>query len=398
MDRMLLESYPFRILEGMLIVAIAAGIEQGFLYIRDEYREALDRINQALAVFYEKGLLGKNISGSGFSLELSIVRGAGAYVCGEETALIASIEGKRGTPSLKPPYPSESGYKNLPTLVNNVETFSLVPWIINNGGEKFSNIGSKTSRGTKTFALAGKIKNQGLIEIPMGTPLKQIIDDIGGGCDNGKKAKAVQTGGPSGGCIPYHMTDIPVDYEALISSGSFMGSGGLIVLDETDCMVDIAKYFLQFTRDESCGKCTFCRVGTVRMLEILERLVEGEGKSGDIERLENLGKMIKQGSMCGLGKAAPNPVLSSIRHFRNEYIDHINGTCTTKKCKALFVLQISDDCNGCTMCARVCPCDAISSTAYEKHTIDVDLCVKCESCINVCQENAVIKIDAPKKK
>lgn len=397
MDRLLLESYPFKILEGMMIIAISAGIEIGFLYIRDEYRGALKRINKAIDIFYKKGLLGKNISNSGFSLDLSVVRGAGAYICGEETALIASIEGKRGTPSLKPPYPSESGFDNKPTLVNNVETFSLIPWIINNGSHHFSKIGSKTSRGTKTFALAGKIKNQGLIEVPMGMSLKQIIDDIGKGCDNGKMPKAIQTGGPSGGCIPYHMTDIPIDYEALISSGSFMGSGGLIVLDETDCMVDIARYFLEFTKDESCGKCTFCRIGTVRMLEILERLVNGKGEKGDIERLEALSHMIKKASLCGLGKAAPNPVLSSIRHFRNEYEDHINGVCTAKKCKAMILLTITKDCIGCNLCAGVCPVGAVSSKPYEEHVIDVEKCIKCESCKNICPENAVLKENAAMK-
>lgn len=389
MDRMLMESYPLRVIEGIAIAARAVGANEGFLYIRAEYPLAVKRIQEAIEKCVEAGLLGEDILGSGFSLSLKIVQGAGAFVCGEESALMASIEGKRGMPRLRPPFPAESGLWEKPTLINNVETYSAVPWIINNGGEKFAEHGTEKSSGTKVFALAGKVANGGLIEVPMGISLRDVVEGIGGGVGGGRKFKAVQIGGPSGGCIPAGKADISVDYESLTAAGAIMGSGGLVVLDDTDCMVDIARYFLEFTQDQSCGKCTFCRVGTRRMLDILERLCDGQGKKGDIEKLYELSLMVKKASLCGLGKTAPNPVLSTIEYFRDEYEAHIEGRCPAGKCKGLITYSVTDDCIGCTICAQRCPADAIAFTPYQKHEIDKEKCFCCDTCRNVCPANAI---------
>lgn len=392
MDRMLLESYPYRVIEGILIAAYAVGASEGLFYIRAEYPLAVTRIKEALAFCREEGLLGNNILGSGFSFNLDIFEGAGAFVCGEETALIASVEGKRGMPKMRPPYPAARGLKNLPTLINNTETFSMVPWILREGSDKFKNIGCENSTGTKVFALAGKINRGGLIEVPMGISIRDIVEEIGGGVANGKSFKAVQIGGPSGGCIPASMADTPIDFESLSNVGAMMGSGGLIVLDEDDCMVDIAKYFLSFTQDQSCGKCTFCRIGTTRMLDILNKVSSGKGTMADLELLERLGNITKKGSMCGLGRTAPNPVLSTLIHFREEYEAHINGKCPTGKCTEMITYTITEDCNGCTKCAQKCPTDAIENRPYELHEIDTEKCVKCDICRQVCPINAVITI------
>ncbi|MHB9138520.1 MAG: NADH-ubiquinone oxidoreductase-F iron-sulfur binding region domain-containing protein, partial [Victivallaceae bacterium] len=336
----------------------------------------------------ENGLLGSNILGSGLAFDLEVVEGAGAFVCGEETALIASLEGRRGMPSLRPPYPAESGFEGFPTLVNNVETFASIPWIVANGAESFSRYGTSRSRGTKTFALAGKIKRGGLIEAPMGMTIREIVEKIGGGVPAGT-FKAVQIGGPSGGCIPASLADTPVDYEALKKLDAIMGSGGMVVLDRSDCMVDIARYFLSFTRRESCGKCTFCRIGTVCMLEILEKLCAGKGVKGDLEELERLAGMIKLGSICGLGRTAPNPVLSTLRFFRDEYEAHIAGKCPAGKCKNLITFEINDDCIGCTICAQNCAVNAIEFKPYRKQRIDQGKCVKCGVCRKLCPQHAV---------
>ncbi len=388
MDRMLLESFPFRILEGIVIAAYAVGATHGFFYVREEYPLAVERIQSAVEHFRRHGLLGKDIMGSGFSFDVEVVEGAGAFVCGEETALIASLEGMRGTPSLRPPFPSESGFEGFPTLVNNVETFASIPWILAHGAEDFSRYGTGRSRGTKTFALAGKIRRGGLIEVPMGMTIREIVEKIGGGVPEGT-FKAVQIGGPSGGCIPAAEADTPVDYEALKELDAIMGSGGMIVLDQNDCMVDIARYFLSFTRRESCGKCTFCRIGTVRMLAILERLCSGKGVNGDIEELEQLAGQIKRGSICGLGRTAPNPVLSTLRFFRHEYEAHIAGQCPAGKCKDLIRFEINDDCIGCTICAQNCAAGAIEYTPHRKHLINQEKCVKCGVCRKLCPQHAV---------
>ena len=390
MDRMLLESYPFRIIEGMLIAAYAVGANKGLFYIRAEYPLAVTRIKEALKICKEKNIIGENILGSGFNMDLDIFEGAGAFICGEETALIASVEGNRGLPSMRPPYPSESGLWKYPTLINNTETYSLVPWIIKQGAEKFSAIGTSNSKGTKVFALAGKINRGGLIEVPIGVTIRQIVEKIGGGIPNGKKFKAVQIGGPSGGCIPESLSDTPIDFESLSEIGAMMGSGGLVVLDEDDCMVDIARYFLSFTQDQSCGKCTFCRIGTKRMLDILDAICSGKGKKSDLETLEKLANSTKSGSLCGLGKTAPNPVISTLKYFRNEYEEHIAGNCETGKCKDIIEYYIEDSCIGCTKCAQDCPVDAIKFKPYEIHTIDVELCTKCDICRQVCPVDAVI--------
>ena len=389
MDRMLMESYPFRVIEGVIIAAFVVGATEGRFYIRSEYPLAMQRMREALDTCRAKGYLGDNILSSGFSLNLEIVGGAGAFVCGEETALLASIEGKRGMPRLRPPYPAQNGLWSMPTLINNVETYAMVPWILRNSGQVFAELGTETSKGTKVFALAGKVARGGLIEVPMGITLRRIVEQIGGGIGGGLKFKAVQVGGPSGGCVPAEISDIPVDYESLTASGAIMGSGGLVVLDETDCMVDIARYFLEFTQNQSCGRCTFCRIGTKRMLEILERLCRGEGQSGDIEKLQDLARLIQTASICGLGKTAPNPVLSTIEHFRDEYEAHIQGTCPAGKCRALIRYSITDDCIGCTICAQHCPVDAIAMTPYEKHIIDQQKCIRCGACKQVCPANAV---------
>ncbi|NLH14939.1 MAG: 4Fe-4S binding protein, partial [Phycisphaerae bacterium] len=390
MDRMLMESYPFRVLEGMIIAALTVGAERGYLYIRAEYPLAVQRIAAAIEQCRLKGFLGQNICNSGRILDLQIVQGAGAFVCGEETALLSSIMGRRGMPRLRPPFPAESGLWDKPTLINNVETYAMVPWILRHGGQSFARLGTATSKGTKVFALAGKVARGGLIEVPMGVTLRQIVEEIGGGIAGGLAFKAVQVGGPSGGCVPERLSDVPVDYESLTSVGAIMGSGGLVVLDETDCMVDIARYFLQFTQNQSCGKCTFCRVGTRRMLEILDRLCIGKGKLGDIEKLEELSKQIKMGSLCGLGKTAPNPVLSTIQYFRDEYEAHLNGKCPAGKCLGLIRFVITDECIGCTLCSQHCPTKAIPMTPYQKHKIDDSLCVRCGTCKKVCPSKAVI--------
>ncbi len=390
MDRMIIESFPFRVIEGIQIAANAVGARQAVVYVRAEYPLAVERLRQALALCGKSNLTGQNILESGFSLDIRITEGAGAFVCGEETALIAAIEGKRGTPRFRPPYPSVNGLNNCPTLINNVETLSLVPWIIRHGADAFLKTGTEKSSGTKSFALAGKIIRGGLIEVPMGMTLRQIVEEIGGGIQDGLAFKAVQIGGPSGGCVPASLADTQVNYEDLTAAGTMMGSGGMVVLDETDCMVDVARYFMSFTQLESCGKCTFCRIGTRRMLEILKRLCRGEGKAGDIQRLESLSTDIQRGSLCGLGKTAPNPVLSSIKYFRDEYEAHLEGRCPAKKCKELIRYRITDTCIGCTKCSQNCPADAIPFTPYEQHEIDREKCVRCGACKTVCPEDAIV--------
>jgi NADH-quinone oxidoreductase subunit F len=389
MDRMLLESFPYRVIEGMLIAGYSTGADEGIFYIRAEYPLAVSRVRIAITNCYENGILGRNIKGSDFSFDVHVFEGAGAFVCGEETALILSLEGKRGSPYLRPPYPAVKGYKGQPTLVNNVETLSLVPWIINNGAGAFNSTGSESSKGTKVFALAGKISKGGLIEVPMGITIRQIIENIGDGVTEGRTFKAVQIGGPSGGCIPASEADTPIDYEELTKIGAMMGSGGLVVLDDTDCMVDMAKYFLTFTHKQSCGKCTFCRVGTKQMLNIITRLSEGKAEAAEIDELEKLCKSVKDGSLCGLGSTAPNPVLTGLRYFREEYEEHTRGICRAKKCRDLVQYRINDNCTGCTKCSQDCPVNAIPFTPYEKHEIDQLICTKCDNCRIVCPENAI---------
>jgi NADH:ubiquinone oxidoreductase subunit F (NADH-binding) len=390
MDRMLLESYPFRVIEGVLIAGLSVGANKGYFYIRAEYPLAVKRIKEGIEICKSKGILGSDIFGRGFSFEMEVFEGAGAFVCGEETALIASVEGNRGIPIMRPPYPAEKGLWGKPTLINNTETLSLVSWIIKNGAKAFTDIGTQGSKGTKVFALAGKINRGGLIEVPMGTTIRTIIEDIGGGIPNGKAFKAVQIGGPSGGCIPANLMDTPIDFDSLKEVGAMMGSGGLIVLDETDCMVDIARYFLSFTQDQSCGRCTFCRVGTKRMLEILNKISSGKGVMEDLALLEKLAHQTKKGSICGLGKTAPNPVLSTLKYFRHEYEQHIHGKCPTGKCQEIITYSITDNCIGCTKCAQRCPVDAIENRPYEIHSIDTDKCVKCDICRQVCPVDAVV--------
>lgn len=391
MDRSILEGDPHALIEGMLIGGYAIGAIEGIVYVRAEYPLAIIRLEKAIEQARKKGLLGKNILGTGFDFDMRIKAGAGAFVCGEETALIASLEGERGMPKLKPPFPAEKGYWDKPTNINNVETFANVSWIIVNGGDAFSAMGTEKSKGTKVFALTGKIKKGGLVEVPMGLTLREVIYDIGGGIKNDKAFKAVQMGGPSGGCIPSSLIDTVIDYESLTKTGAIMGSGGMVVMDETTCMVDIARFFLEFTKQESCGKCTYCRVGTMRMLEILERITNGEGKEGDIELLEELAVKIKDGSLCGLGQTAPNPVLTTLKYFRNEYEDHIyNKKCTAKSCKPLLTFTIDEsNCIGCTLCARNCPVDAISGETKKPHIIDQEKCIKCGKCETSCKFNAV---------
>jgi NADH-quinone oxidoreductase subunit F len=389
MDRMIMESYPYRVLEGMMIAALAVGATEGKLYIRAEYPLAVQRIAEAIRRCEEKGLLGRKILGSNFDLSLSVMQGAGAFVCGEETALLASIEGRRGMPRFRPPYPAQSGLWGKPTLVNNVETFATVPWIIRSGAEALAALGTQRSKGTKVFALAGKIARGGLIEVPMGLSLRQVVMEIGGGIAGGKRFKAVQVGGPSGGCVPAELADLPIDYEALTGAGAIMGSGGLVVLDEGDCMVEIARYFLQFTQDQSCGRCTFCRVGTRRMLDILDRLCAGEGRKDDLQKLEELAGLVRAGSLCGLGKTAPNPVVTTLRYYRDEYEAHLQKRCPAGRCKALVHYAITDDCIGCTLCSQHCPADAIGFRPYEKHEIDQAKCIRCDTCRQICPALAV---------
>jgi len=392
MDRSVLEGDPHSMLEGMIIGGYAMGATEGIIYVRAEYPLAIRRLEIAMQQARERGYLGKNLFGTNFSFDIRIKAGAGAFVCGEETALIASLEGERGMPRLKPPFPAQKGYWQLPTNINNVETFANVPWIIVNGGEALGKLGTELSKGTKVFALAGKIKKGGLVEVPMGLPLKDVIFGIGDGIKNDKEFKAVQMGGPSGGCIPASLIDTPVDYENITKTGAIVGSGGMIVMDETTCMVDMARYFLDFTRKESCGKCNYCRVGTKRMLEILERITAGNGREGDIELLEELATKIMTGSMCMLGGTAPNPVLTTIKYFRNEYEDHIyRKKCTAKSCKALISFSISDACKGCALCKKKCPVEAISGELKQVHVIDQGKCIKCNRCEEVCKFNAVVK-------
>jgi NADH:ubiquinone oxidoreductase subunit F (NADH-binding)/NADH:ubiquinone oxidoreductase subunit E/Pyruvate/2-oxoacid:ferredoxin oxidoreductase delta subunit len=398
MDRMILESYPFRVIEGMIIAGYAVGAHEGYFYIRAEYPLAVQRVQNAISQCEESGLLGDNILGSGYSLKLKIMQGAGAFVCGEETALIASIEGRRGMPSFRPPYPVNRGLWGHSTLVNNCETYALVPWIIRNGPEAFQKLGTDASKGTKVFSLAGKIKRGGLIEVPMGITIREIVDEIGGGIENGKHFKAVQIGGPSGGCVPATLADTKVDYEDLLEAGAMMGSGGLLVMDETDCMVDIARYFLTFTCDQSCGKCPHCRIGTKRMLDILERLCAGEAKKDDLKKLEDLAYQTKAGSLCGLGKTAPNPVLTTLIHFREEYEAHLEGICPAKSCQALINYHITDECIGCTICAQKCPVDAIEAVPYQIHEIDQEKCTKCDICRQVCPHDTVEIVSFHKEK
>ena len=434
MDRMLLESFPYRIIEGMGIAARAVGAKEGFFYIRAEYPLAVERIGEALDRCRQRGLLGQSVMGTDFQFDLSIKEGAGAFVCGEETALLASIEGRRGMPRLRPPYPADVGLWNKPTLVNNVETLAMVPWIFRHGAEAFARIGTAKSPGTKVFALAGKVRRGGLIEVPMGITLRRIVEEIGGGVaesscagvakrrrtsphprplsqrergdvtrplsghrpkvgrerGDSPRLKAVQIGGPSGGCVPAELADTPVDYDALAGVGAIMGSGGLVVLDDADCMVDIARYFLRFTQDQSCGKCTLCRVGTRRMLDILDRICEGNGKAADLDELERLALTVKAGSICGLGRTAPNPVLSTLRYFRGEYEAHIAGRCPAGRCKSLVHYRVTDDCIGCTLCAQHCPADAIPMTPYAVHRIDQEKCTRCDTCRRICPEEAIV--------
>ena len=393
MDRSILEGDPHAIIEAMAIAGYAIGASEGYIYVRAEYPIAVKRLTVAIEQARDYGLLGDNIFGTDFSFNLFIRLGAGAFVCGEETALMHSIEGKRGEPTTRPPFPAVKGLFAKPTMLNNVETYANVAQIILHGADWYNSMGTEKSKGTKVFALGGKINNTGLVEVPMGTTLRTIIYDIGGGCPNGKKFKAVQTGGPSGGCLPESLLDTPVDYDNLIAAGSMMGSGGMIVMDDDNCMVDIARFYLDFIVDESCGKCTPCRVGTKRMLEILNRIVNGKGKEGDIEKLEELAKTIKSTALCGLGQTAPNPVLSTLHFFRDEYEAHIKEKrCPAHHCKALLQYVITDKCRGCTACARVCPAQAISGEVKKQHVIDPDKCLKCGACMEKCRFGAITKM------
>lgn len=389
MDRMLLESFPYRIIEGLAIAAVAVGAHEGIFYIRHEYPLAVKRVRAAIKLCRSRGWLGDKLLGSDYALDFQIKEGAGAFVCGEETALIASIEGQRGMPRLRPPFPAQEGLWGKPTVINNVETLAMVPWVLNHGAAEFGRYGTTASRGTKVFALAGNVQRGGLIEIPMGTTIRHIVEEIGGGVPIGRRFKAVQIGGPSGGCVPARLADTPVDFESLREVGAIMGSGGLVVLDDKACMVDIARYFLQFTQNQSCGKCTFCRIGTRRMLDILDRLCAGKGRRDDLQALETLGRQVGAGSLCGLGKTAPNPILTTLRYFRDEYEAHIQGRCPAGKCTALIKYVVKDNCTGCTVCAQNCPVDAIPLTPYARHFIDLDKCTRCDSCRQVCPHDAI---------
>jgi NADH-quinone oxidoreductase subunit F/NADP-reducing hydrogenase subunit HndC len=392
MDRSVLEGDPHRVIEGMAICGYAIGADEGYVYVRAEYPLAIKRLKVAIKQAEEMGLLGDNILGSGFNFRIKIKEGAGAFVCGEETALLASIEGRRGMPRPRPPFPAISGLWGKPTNINNVETFANIPQIINKGAEWYASIGTEKSKGTKVFALTGRINHTGLAEVPMGITMREIIYDIGGGIPNGKKFKAVQIGGPSGGCLPESQLDLPVDYDSLIQAGAMMGSGGLVVMDETTCMVDLAKFFLTFTQSESCGKCTPCREGTKRMLEILTRITKGEGREEDIPLLEEMARNIKAASLCGLGQTAPNPVLSTLRYFRHEYEAHIREKrCPAGACADLAAYSITETCKGCSLCKKVCPVNAISGEVKSRHVIDKDVCIKCGACVTKCPFKSIIK-------
>ena len=393
MDRSILEGDPHALIEAMAIAAYAIGADEGYVYVRAEYPIAVHRLQIAIDQAREMGLLGQNIFGTDFNFDMQVRLGAGAFVCGEETALMTSIEGNRGEPRPRPPFPAVKGLFGKPTVLNNVETYANIPQIILKGAEWFASMGTEKSKGTKVFALGGKIQNTGLVEIPMGTTLREVVEEIGGGIPNGKKFKAAQTGGPSGGCIPAHLIDTPIDYDNLLAIGSMMGSGGLIVMDEDNCMVDIAKFFLEFTVDESCGKCTPCRVGTKRLLEILDKIISGNGELEDLDRMEELCNYIKSASLCGLGQTAPNPVISTLCYFRDEYIAHIvDKKCPAGVCKSLLQYKIIEDkCKGCTACARVCPVGAISGAVKTPHVIDTSKCIKCGACMDKCKFGAIIK-------
>jgi NADH-quinone oxidoreductase subunit F len=385
MDRMLLESFPYRVLEGMMIAAHAVGAQEGILYVRAEYPQAISAINEAIRRMQQADLL--NCADN--PLVLRVVQGAGAFVCGEETALIASLEGYRGMPHLRPPYPATKGFRNSPTLVNNVETYSLIPWIVRNGSEAFASIGTQSSKGTKVFSVSGKVARGGLVEVPMGSTIRQVVEEIAGGALPGRQFKAVLIGGPSGGCVPASLASTPIDYEALKQVGAMMGSGGLVVLDNTDCMVDIARYFLGFLHKESCGQCSSCRIGTQRIYEVLDRLCSGGGRPGDIEKLEELANHVSISSLCGLGQTAPNPVLTSLRYFRDEYQAHIEGRCPAGVCRALVSYTITDQCIGCTLCAQGCPVSAIPADPFRRHAINQNLCTQCDACRLICPEHAI---------